>query len=391
MSKSKLIVNKATFELLPYYFLFLIVALSISCSEHKKQPGEVKHEVITAVDQQDTAKHENGIEHFKSHIVTEMSSRINCIIQDKNDNYWFSTNGDGVYCYDGKSLYQFNTKDGLSDDYVGAIQEDMSGHIWFTTASGISRFNGRAFISYTVKDSLPLKSSSDKEWKTEPGDLWFNAGGGAYRYNGKSFSYLALPKAPFDSRYSQGPSDRLSAYGVYSILKDKNGTLWFGTQAMGVCHYDGTSFTWLNEKGLSPPAVRCVFEDRNRNLWFGNNGAGLFRYDGKTLVNFTDEKGLSNPEFWSESKISGKSRPGTLARVWTINEDNNGNLWIGTTDAGVWRYDGNSFTNYTTIDGLTSNSINTIYKDKKGDLWFGTDGGGLCKYNGTFFTRFDAK
>lgn len=43
---------------------------------------------------------------------------------------------------------------------------------------------------------------------------------------------------------------------------------------------------------------------------------------------------------------------GTLARVWTINEDNNGNLWIGTIDACVWRYDGKNLTNYTTKDGL---------------------------------------
>ncbi|MGB3075409.1 MAG: two-component regulator propeller domain-containing protein, partial [Chitinophagales bacterium] len=77
-----------------------------------------------------------------------------------------------------------------------------------------------------------------------------------------------------------------------------------------------------------------------------------------------------------------------LARVWTINEDNNGNLWIGTYDAGVWRFDGENLTNYTSIDGLTSNAINTIYKDRKGELWFGTDGAGVCKFNGISFSGF---
>ena len=80
-----------------------------------------------------------------------------------------------------------------------------------------------------------------------------------------------------------------------------------------------------------------------------------------------------------------------MARIYSINEDNNGHLWIGTIDSGVWRYDGKNLTNYTTTDGLTSNAVTTIYKDKKGELWFGTDGGGVCKFNGKMFIAFDVK
>ncbi len=164
--------------------------------------------------------------------------------------------------------------------------------------------------------------------------------------------------------------------------------VWFGTQARGVCRYDGKSFTWFMEKGLSPPAVRALFEDRNGNMWFGNNGAGLFRLEDDSLSNFTRDNGLSNDEFWSTAKITGKSVPGTLARVWTISEDNIGNLWIGTIDNGVWKYDGKNLANYTTKDGLTTNAITIIYKDNIGEMWFGTDGGGICKFNGVGFTAF---
>ena len=83
-----------------------------------------------------------------------------------------------------------------------------------------------------------------------------------------------------------------------------------------------------------------------------------------------------------------KGKPGTLARVWTIAEDKTGNLWFGTIDAGAWRYDGKSLTNFTVKDGLGSNAIWTIYKDKAGNLWFGTDGGGVCKYDGKSFIDF---
>ena len=74
-----------------------------------------------------------------------------------------------------------------------------------------------------------------------------------------------------------------------------------------------------------------------------------------------------------------------------MNEDDSGNLWIGTIDAGVWKYDGNKLTNYTTKDGLAGNSIWTIYKDKSGVLWFVTDGEAICKFNGKSFTRFGFK
>ncbi|MEO8146531.1 MAG: two-component regulator propeller domain-containing protein [Bacteroidia bacterium] len=351
---------------------------------------------------------------FAANKVTEIGKEINCIFQDINYNYWFATNGEGVYSYDGKTLIQFTTKDGLSDNQVFTIQEDKQGDIWFVTVGGINRFDGKTFSTFRSKDNKELLS--EKDLRTEPDDLWFGFAGGAYRYNarlpdgqGNSFSYLLLPNSKSDAKHfnptnPQNPDSRkLNSYSVYCSLKDKSGNLWLGTQTQGVCRYDGKTFTWFSEKGLSGPAVRALFEDSNGNLWFGNNGNGLFRYDastslstgGKTLTNFTEEKGLGNPEFLK----TGKSGPGTLARVWTINEDNIGNIWIGTYDAGAWRYDpsaslrtgSNNLTNYTTKDGITSNAINTIYKDKKGELWFGTDGAGVCKFNGISFSSFTFK
>ena len=357
-------------------------------------------------------------------IATEIDKNIRSIFQDKNGNYWFGTNGAGVYRYDpsayfdsaqhkslktsGNTLIQFTVKDGLSNNQVQSIQEDKNGHIWFGTGTfGVSSFDGQAFTTFANKDDLKLINGSYTDWKIEPNDLWFYAGGGAYRYNNNSFVYLPLAKPDFSFNQSQNSPYNLSRYAVYSILKDKKGNVWFGTQAEGVCRYDGKSFTWFKEKGLSGSAVLGLFEDSKGNIWFGNNGAGLFRYDpsadsaqhkslktdGKSVINFTEEKKLSNNEF----KTSGKSGPGTLARVYTINEDNDGNLWIGTVDSGVWRYNPSlkagekELINYTTKDGLTSNAVNVIYKDKNGELWFGTDGDGVCKFNGKTFTEFVVK
>jgi len=316
--------------------------------------------------------------------INGIDKNIRSIFQDRNGNYWYGTNAAGVYRYGAKTLTQFTVENGLADNQVINIQEDDLGNIWFGSGGfGITKFDGTQFTKHTNK--INITGGKETDWKSKNTDLWFYAGGGVIRYSNPSFDYL-----PFDSSSSNAQTNNpfsLSRYGVYSILKDKKGNVWFGTQAEGVCRYDGKSLTWFKNKGLSGPAVLGLFEDSKGNLWFGNNGAGLFRYDGKTLTNFTDEKGLNNADF----KASGKPGLGTLARVYAINEDNDENIWIGTVDAGVWKYDGKDLTNYTTKDGLTSNAVNTIYKDQNGALWFGTDGNGICIFNGTTFTEFVIK
>lgn len=355
---------------------FLFVSLS-SCN------GEIKsnHSNNKVVDQSATAQTPQPANLHPSTTLKTIDKNIRSIFQDKNGTYWFGTNGAGVYRFDRKTLTQFTVKDGLTDNQVINIQEDDLGNIWFGTGLfGICKYDGTKFTTYTYKVNITKGTAID--WKSKNNELWFYGGGGVFRYRNPSLDYL-----PFNDQNANSPTSdpfKLSRYGVYCMLKDKKGNVWFGTQAEGVCRYDGKVLTWFKENGLAGPAVLGLFEDSKGNLWFGNNGAGLFRFDGKTLTNFTAEKGLTNAEF----SVSGKSGLGTLARVYSINEDNNGNIWIGTIDAGVWKYDGSNLTNYTTKNGLTSNAVNTIYKDKKGELWFGTDSNGICKFNGITFTEF---
>jgi ligand-binding sensor domain-containing protein len=316
--------------------------------------------------------------------LSDMDDKIRCIFQDHSGNYWFGTNAAGVYRYDGHTLQALSEKDGLTNNQVQSIQEDSSGNIWFGTGMfGVCRFDGKAFTSFTNKEILQSEAFTVSKEKIKPDDLWFNAGGGVYRYNGNSLAYLPLDPNGLSSNDRHSSPFNLSRYAVYCLLKDRKGNLWFGTQAEGVCMYDGKSFTWFTEMGLAGPAVLGLFEDRSGNLWFGNNGSGLFRYDGKALINFTEDRGLSNPAF----RLEGKPGPETLARIYSINQDLHGDIWIGTVDAGVWRFDGTNLKQYTAADGLTSNAINTIYKDNDGELWFGTDEDGVFRFNGLNFEK----
>lgn len=348
--------------------LFLLSALMTACQgqpiPQNKQPSVPATELKPPTTQT-----------FKSNLVTQLNPNVLSILQDKNKHYWFGTN-EGVYRYDGQSLIRFTTQDGLFQNQVQHIQEDEKGHLWFETGGyGVNRFDGQTITTFKTKDEVPRKNSPDKHWPIAPGDLWFYAGGGVFQYSRDTFRYRPL---------ASKPPYQFSTYGVYSTLKDRSGKLWLGTQSMGVCCFDGKDFRWFTEYGLKGPAVLDLFEDSKGHLWFGTNGNGVFRYDGKTLRNFTAEQGLTNPDFIK----NGKQGPGTLARVWSINEDLAGNIWLGTGDAGVWRYDGTKLHNYTSQDGLPDKGIEVIYRDQLGELWFGTNGAGVYRFQDEAFTKF---
>lgn len=116
--------------------------------------------------------------------------------------------------------------------------------------------------------------------------------------------------------------------------------------------------------------VRNVKQGRNGTILFAASRAGVFRYDGKSFTNIA-------------SKIGSR-------RYWDVLEDSRGNLWFATTDSGVYNYNGKTFRHFTTREGLANNSIMSVYEDRAGMIWLGT-GGGLSRYDGKSFRNFTTK
>lgn len=309
---------------------------------------------------------------------------VRALLRDHHGDFWFATDGDGVCRFDGTAYTWLTTREGLASDFARTIQQDAAGALWFETRDGISRWDGRSFTTFAGGDAsrvVPYRLGA----AGRPADgLWFAGRDGAYHHDGTALAFLALPlaKADLDLRATQ-PGLNQTAYDLYTILSDRDGDVWFCTESRGAFRFDGRAFHRVSSPDFDQP-LRAAYQDRRGTLWFGNNGEGLFRYDGGTLTDVTRERGLGNPAF--RKTLEGK--PGTLARVWTINEDAKGDLWIGTFDAGLWRYDGRTLKNYTSADGLPSDCITTSYRDPSGTLWFGTGNGGVFRFDGKRFVRF---
>lgn len=81
------------------------------------------------------------------------SANVICEMLDKEGNIWFSIRGEGACRYDGKTLYNYTTANGLVNNSVFSILEDKAGNLWFGTRwFGLSRFDGNSFTTFSQHD-----------------------------------------------------------------------------------------------------------------------------------------------------------------------------------------------------------------------------------------------
>jgi len=116
--------------------------------------------------------------------------------------------------------------------------------------------------------------------------------------------------------------------------------------------------------------VRNIKQAKDGTILITASFAGVLKYDGKSFTNFTSKLGPR--------------------RFWDVRQDRRGNIWIATTDSGVYCYNGKSFRHFTTREGLASNGVMCIYEDKAGMIWLGT-GKGISRYDGKSFRNFTTK
>jgi len=167
----------------------------------------------------------------------------------------------------------------------------------------------------------------------------------------------------------------LPQHSVFSIRQTHDGYLWLATQE-GLARFDGVRFKVFNAQNtgqLRHNDVWTLLEDLDGALWIGTRGGGLTRLKDGVFVNFGREQGLSDD---------------TIQALWQTAD---GSLWIGTRGGGLNRYKEGVVTVFTAKDGLSSNIIYALYGDRDGNLWIGTDGGGVSLLRDGAFTTLTTK
>jgi ligand-binding sensor domain-containing protein len=255
-------------------------------------------------------------------------------------------------------LPTYTTADGLVDNSVIAVAVGPDGSIWFATLSGLSRFDGTRWTTYTHDNGLPGPTYIYVVVPEAADSIWIGTRDfGVAHFDGNSWK-----------NYTR--QDGLLSDKVSSLVLAPDGTLWASSSDIGggVSHFDGHNWTTYKMRdGLSNNWVVALAVASDGIVWAGMEDSVVAKFDGTAWTNYTTTDGLVDDA------------------ISAIAVDQTGGVWIGT-DGGVSHFDGQIWTTYTKDDGLVSSEVSAIAVASDNSIWFGTQGSGVShlKADGTW-------
>lgn len=324
---------------------------------------------------------ENGkLTSYESKPISSIRSYLLSFTQDANGNFWIGTTN-GAYYLKNHQLTHFIAKNGLTDNAITDVYNDVDNNLWFgSQGNGLYKYEGDHFVTLDKSQGMPdnevvMAISQDKKGNVIMGI----DGGGLMSYNGEKILPIAFTdKNPELKR-------------IVCLLKDRNDILWIGTHN-GLWSYDGNAVKDVPE--LRDYLVNGLTEDNNGTLWGITHGgcfymeknhvkqlAGFNKFTssiigmGKDSVMVGTDDGVTlvvNKQVVKGFDI----KPVRTSDVFCMLKYRN-MLIIGTDDRGVFTWDkaNGEVKNYSLKDGLNSNAIYSLVTDDRGVIWAGTGRG----------------
>jgi ligand-binding sensor domain-containing protein/signal transduction histidine kinase len=301
---------------------------------------------------------------------------VNHISQDRTGILWLST-GQGLYSLDPARgtirQYSHNPKDpsSLSSNNVKSSGEDKEGRFWVATSEGLDEFDRR---TGKVTMHVPLHEPSRELsfYEDRFGVFWIIHASG----NGLAILDRKTNKLTEYSFHEQEQAST-ALTGVMAMLEDQNGTLWLATQGDGLLKFDRDHRRFIRYRNdpadpasLAQNRVISLFADREGSVWAGLDGTGPTHFSPKPPLFEKIPQDLNIPNHKSEGYVQ------------AIYEDRRGSLWIGTSE-GLNRIDrqaGRYSSRLIAPSGVVIDAI-TIRGGRSGDVWVGTYDQGLLRFD----------
>jgi len=331
----------------------------------------------------------------------------------------------------------FTARDGLAQSQVTDLAQDMHGFLWIATQGGISRFDGKRFMTLTAEQGLPDDVVSALATDPVRRVVWLGTDSGALAFwDGRRLHTVenrpdrlcsritALHTGP-DATLLVGTEDGLWMLSkdhfvpllmqpVAAIFEGLDTQLWVltGHRSEASQTYrsriEPASLVRLNAAGtplevkidLGPEPI-IAWASRSGTVWLARGDGEILKLDatGSSLVHGPPaEEVLSllpgrEGDLWIGTNLGlWRRRPdGSLERtrfdpalsgipVSALYEDHEGNLWIGTWTQGLFRHAPGSATLFTTESGLPAPTVWALAEDDHGCVLMGTDYGGLARW-----------
>ena len=308
------------------------------------------------------------------------------------------------------SFKHLSWKEGLSQSPIFSIMQDKVGFIWIGSRNGLTRYDGYEFKVYHNTELNRSTSQTDINsiYEDDASNLWLATSGGLYQFvrSNEKFVKIGIPGVKFTSslypagdnrvwittdqgiklldckttRVTDFISHKQSGLFVHTLCKGKEDILWSssvkGLRCFGAS--DGRPLPLpqsLNDQ-LNKPVKRIfsIQEDADGDIWIGTESSGLFWYKRATgeCVNFTH--------------LNGNSASLLSDFVKDVFVKSSGEIWIGTRNGlSIFNKQTQRFSNYehhSDVKGsLSYNTIWKIMRDRSGSIWIATYAGGLNVYN----------
>jgi ligand-binding sensor domain-containing protein/signal transduction histidine kinase len=364
---------------------------------------------------------------IKSYTVADGLShdRVKNILRDSRGFLWICTI-EGLSRFDGYRFVNYGLEQGLPGGNVSHLLETRSGQYWVATTNGVGRFNaspptssGAAdvrtprFTTYAVGNN---DQTNNVRYLLEDhaGRLWAGTAGGLFRW---------VESLDAFQRVEQGLLARPECY-IRALAEDAEGSLWIGSN-LGLIRMlpDGRLLSFSMRQGGQRLTSTFLQADRDGRLWmFHSKGLLVFRPESSATAASRDLPWLKlTAQQNCVQSLAGEQNgdcemrnakfhhpalqtqyltlaPGEallyIATLWTTDEIGlalhqtaDGQIWIGS-HLGLFAFDGVSFRNYTTAQGLNENLIVAVNEDSDGNLWLGGFSSGAMKIVRQGFTSF---
>ncbi len=331
------------FSILPFAYLWLVVLSFLSLSLYAQESHELDSIKFNSLSQQ------HGLS----------LNSVNAIIQDSRGFLWIATEN-GLNRFDGYEFIVYehspNDKDSISHNEVVTLLEDSQGFIWLgTEGGGLNRFDPttESFLHFANQDIQDINWDALSDEDEIP--LADISSSPKYTINGHE-------------------TERISHNVIHTLVQDKNGHLWIGTEGGGLNMLNQktglfTHYTALGDRNsLCDNEIKALVIDQQQIIWAGTE-SGLTRYDSQTKQFTCYQHNSEKPTSLSHNEIS------------TLLLDNNDNLWVGTEEGGLnfFNRQSESFTRYVhdekRPDSISSNTIESLLFDHNNQLWVATENG----------------
>jgi signal transduction histidine kinase/ligand-binding sensor domain-containing protein len=286
------------------------------------------------------------------------------------------------------TLTVWASEKGLPPGDVFALTQDADGYLWVGTPTGLLRFDGAKFVSWSAineQDPLPagpvhvLIVARDKS-------LWvgLGGGGGVVRIaHGHVTRYHTKDGAP---------------PGVDALLEDREGTIWAAGRR-GLFRFARGAWSAVgSESGFPQSEVFSVYEDRAGALWVGTAAGVYRRTNGRfSLVDAEASNAQSIAEdpsgtLWvtDTSKVVMRLADHAVPRHdpaavqlplsgWRLLADRRGQVWVAAFGGGVMRIvpesGGVPAMERFPYEHRLAGSPRSLYEDRDGNIWIGMRGG----------------